>query len=205
MAFDLPVQGKITQNFGDRPEYYAQFGQLGSSYKYLSYFDLLNPIVIPVRGVALAGILNTFTISPSTNARHIKKSIPIFSLLRLKTHTPDCLAWSIGLPRLKLLFQSSQTFRSIFSPFHIKSTGVLRDRLGRFAPKLFMNHSSQAIPVLGLPSRIDSLGRLFLRYQERLLHKFEQYFTRLDDSLSIGINILQSLHFISSNSIREML
>ena len=29
MAFDLPVQGKITQNFGDRPEYYAQFGQLG--------------------------------------------------------------------------------------------------------------------------------------------------------------------------------
>src|SRR3990167_8224918 len=99
MSFRYPLDTlKQTQGWCENAAYYKQYGQQGKSNKYLSYLDFANPIVMPVLGALSLGILKVLCILPSTKAMHIKKSTLSFILLRLNTHTPDCLSISRSLP-----------------------------------------------------------------------------------------------------------
>ena len=203
MSFRIPLPaGKywLTQGFGGNADYYGVI-------KYLSYFEAPAPTVAPDLGTEPLGILNIFEIAPFSSPIQIKKSTPDFTLFLLNTQLPACLSRLTGLPRFLDRLYSSQTFRSMLSPFQMKSAGVFKDRLGRLAPYLSMNHSSHAMPVWGFPVNRDCLGVARRIYHERPLQRVEQYFSgwgttlrAAESILSRGISALQNSHFICNKN-----
>lgn len=170
----LPFKGdfRLTQGFGGNKAAYQKYGLQGhNDMTYWSYFDFIGEIVAPLLGKADSGILKTLAILSLTNPMQIIKSA--LSPLRLKTHQPT--VFLTGFPRLNLRLYNSQTFKSIFSLFQMKSKGVFNDFLGRIAPNFLINHSSQSIPFWGLPAKKLSLAELLRRYHALLLQTLEQY------------------------------
>ncbi len=153
-----------------------------------SYFDLIGDTVAPEAGKSLFGILKIFWGTSLSSPIHNAKSKSLE--LRLNTHQPD--ENFTGRPRFIFRLYNSQIFRSIRSPFHQKSNGVLSANDGLTAPYLLMNHSSQSTPFCGLPKYILSLGGLFLSLQAILIQVGEQYFGRVVGLLHCRHNIVDT-------------
>mgnify|MGYP001559389341 FL=1 len=137
----------------------------------MSYFDRYNPIVAPVLGKIVFGILKNRIGLSFINPMQMIKFAPL--PFRLNIQTPEELA---GFPLLNFLLKSSHILRSIFSLFHKKSYGIFKALCGRIALNFRINHSSHIIPFWGFPKT-----KLFFIFKCRIfhmrfIHNIEQYF-----------------------------
>ena len=172
----------ISQGFGGNTGYYLKYGYIGhpvyNSIRYFSYLPDFGVIVSPLLKT-LDGILKTlYTLLFNKPMHSTKSDLSAQEFSAKNAHQPVCLEGSTGLPRLVLRLYRLAVFKSIRSPFHQKSKGVLRLSEGRFAPYLRINHSSQTMPSWGFPVKTLRTGRVFLMYQARLIQRTLQYFFR---------------------------
>lgn len=190
----------VGQGFGADPASYRIFNladYLGSKI-YLLYLDVTRLIDTPPLGKSSKGILKNLTGLSFSKPIQMYASISTLEFV-LKVQWP--IVSTHGLPRLNFLKFNSHTFKSIRSSFHQKSNGVPCERDGRSAPNLLINHSSQRIPLSGLPKYEQFLDGELRIAQARLLHRLEQYIlvgfiTSYSNSVGHILHIINRLYHL---------